>query len=223
MSSPLCEFAIHSPFDRRQCHNCHRSCIGMRNVLRNTRIASRLLVPVVIVALPVMLLLRSVRTFQALQEQKEVYLRGNVAALAGRLENLVSDLLLYGRPPVPAPRMAKWEETLGPLRAHAIQVIGARDIRFVSESPALEWETDPHLHQGLRNGAGTGDYPEAGAVHGRRSILRSGQSSWRRGHLAFPKRSAKTDRAGLRRRMKMPACSGSWNWLAGQLRPTRPS
>ncbi len=65
----------------------------------------------------------------------------------GRLEGLVNDLLLYGRPPAPAVRMAKWEETLGPLRAHARQIIGARDIRFVPESPALEWETDPHLLQ----------------------------------------------------------------------------
>jgi two-component system, NtrC family, sensor histidine kinase HydH len=63
----------------------------------------------------------------------------------GRLENLVSDLLLYGRPPVPSMRTARWEETLGPLRAHAREIIGARDIRFVPDNPSLEWETDPHL------------------------------------------------------------------------------
>ncbi len=65
----------------------------------------------------------------------------------GRLEGLVNDLLLYGRPPAPSMRMAKWEETLGPLRAHAQQIIGARDIRFVSDNPGLEWETDPHILQ----------------------------------------------------------------------------
>ena len=65
----------------------------------------------------------------------------------GRLENLVNDLLLYGRPPVPSVRSAKWQETLGPLRAHAQQIIGDRDIRFVSDNPGLEWETDPHLLQ----------------------------------------------------------------------------
>jgi len=65
----------------------------------------------------------------------------------GRLEGLVNDLLLYGRPPAPSVRMAKWEETLGPLRAHAQQIIGARDIRFVPDNPGLEWETDPHLLQ----------------------------------------------------------------------------
>ena len=65
----------------------------------------------------------------------------------GRLEGLVNDLLLYGRPPAPSVRMAKWEETLGPLRAHAQQIIGARDIRFVPDNPGLEWETDPHILQ----------------------------------------------------------------------------
>ena len=65
----------------------------------------------------------------------------------GRLESLVNDLLLYGRPPAPSMRKAKWEETLGPLRAHAQQIIGARDIRFVPDDPGLEWETDPHLLQ----------------------------------------------------------------------------
>jgi signal transduction histidine kinase len=65
----------------------------------------------------------------------------------GRLEGLVNDLLLYGRPPEPSVRMAKWEETLGPLRAHAQQIMGARDIRFVPDNPGLEWETDPHILQ----------------------------------------------------------------------------
>jgi len=64
-----------------------------------------------------------------------------------RLEGLVHDLLLYGRPPAPSVRMAKWEETLGPLRAHARQIIGTRDIRFLPDNPRLEWETDPHLLQ----------------------------------------------------------------------------
>lgn len=64
-----------------------------------------------------------------------------------RLEGLVHDLLLYGRPPAPSVRIAKWEETLGPLRAHARQIIGTRDIRFVPDDPKLEWNTDPHLLQ----------------------------------------------------------------------------
>jgi hypothetical protein len=43
---------------------------------------------VVIVALPLVLLLSAVRTFQELDEQKALYLRNHVAMLAGRLENL---------------------------------------------------------------------------------------------------------------------------------------
>ncbi len=60
----------------------------MGSVTRRTRILSRLLLPVVIVALPLVLLLSSVRTFQELDEQKALYLRNRVAMLAGRLENL---------------------------------------------------------------------------------------------------------------------------------------
>ncbi|MCX6633725.1 MAG: HAMP domain-containing sensor histidine kinase [Acidobacteria bacterium] len=66
---------------------------------------------------------------------------------ARRLENLVNDLLLYGRPPSPSLRPAKWEETLIPLEAHARQMIGTRDIRFQPDRVRLEWETDPHLLQ----------------------------------------------------------------------------
>jgi two-component system, NtrC family, sensor histidine kinase HydH len=69
-----------------------------------------------------------------------------------RLENLVNGLLLYGRPPVPAPRLAKWEETLIPLEAHASQLVRNGSIRFLADHPRLQWETDPHLlHQALLN------------------------------------------------------------------------
>jgi len=48
---------------------------SMNSVSLKTRILSRLLLPVVIVALPLVLLLSSVRTFQELDEQKALYLR----------------------------------------------------------------------------------------------------------------------------------------------------
>ncbi len=64
-----------------------------------------------------------------------------------RLEHLVGDLLLYGRPPVPAPRLVRWEEILAPLQAHAGQLVSGRGIRFAADNPAIEWETDPALLQ----------------------------------------------------------------------------
>lgn len=69
-----------------------------------------------------------------------------------RLERLVNDLLLYGRPPRPALRPAKWEEIVLPLQADARLLIGSRPIRFLADCTQLEWETDPHLlHQALLN------------------------------------------------------------------------
>lgn len=61
---------------------------SMGGVPRRTKILSRLLLPVVIVALPLVLLLSSVHTFRELDEQKALYLRNHVAMLAGHLENL---------------------------------------------------------------------------------------------------------------------------------------
>jgi len=62
----------------------------MGRVPRRIKILSRLLLPVVIVALPLVLLLSSVRIFRELDEQKALYLRNHVAMLAGRLENLTA-------------------------------------------------------------------------------------------------------------------------------------
>jgi two-component system sensor histidine kinase HydH len=75
-----------------------------------------------------------------------------------RLEKLVNDLLDYGRPPVPSIRRVKWEEILNALQDHVQQIIGNRDVRFVPDRPAIEWDTDPHLLQAallnlLRNAA----------------------------------------------------------------------
>jgi two-component system sensor histidine kinase HydH len=56
--------------------------------VRPARTISKLLLPLVVAALPVVLLLSSLRTLRELDEQKTVYLRSRVAAVAGRLENL---------------------------------------------------------------------------------------------------------------------------------------
>jgi signal transduction histidine kinase len=66
---------------------------------------------------------------------------------ARRLEGLVNDLLLYGRPPVPSLRRANWEETRRALEAHALQFIGDRPIRFEAAPRDAAWETDPRLLQ----------------------------------------------------------------------------
>ncbi len=65
----------------------------------------------------------------------------------GRLENLVNDLLLYGRPPSPSLRVAPWPETAAKLESHARQLIGKRAIGFTVEAPDIAWLTDPQLLQ----------------------------------------------------------------------------
>ena len=69
------------------------------DVTGRTQALSRFLLPVVVVALPVVLLLSSLRTMRELDQQKAVYLRNRVAMIAGRLENLPD--------PPPKPRSSK--------------------------------------------------------------------------------------------------------------------
>lgn len=64
-----------------------------------------------------------------------------------RLENLVNDLLRYGRPPAPEPRRIEWPQIAATLRQHAAHLIGDRPIRFQTDEPTLAWVTDPDLLQ----------------------------------------------------------------------------
>lgn len=68
-----------------------------------------------------------------------------ILAETQRLEHLVRDLLLYGRPPQPAMRIVQWDAIAGALRRHAEQMIGARPIRFTMDTPGFAWRTDPDL------------------------------------------------------------------------------
>lgn len=69
-----------------------------------------------------------------------------------RLEALVNDLLAYGRPPAPAPKLVAWSEVSGPLAAHAKHLIGDRSVRFEMLEAPLRWRTDPLvLGQALLN------------------------------------------------------------------------
>jgi two-component system sensor histidine kinase HydH len=67
-----------------------------------------------------------------------------------RLEHLVRDLLLYGRPPSPSRRAVAWSDIAGRLRAHAESMGSA--VLFSAESPDVTFVTDPNLlEQALLN------------------------------------------------------------------------
>ena len=62
-----------------------------------------------------------------------------------RIERLVHDLLLYGRPPEPQLRRAQWREIEARLLAHAERLRQGQDVRFEISADSLEWTTDPAL------------------------------------------------------------------------------
>jgi two-component system sensor histidine kinase HydH len=75
---------------------------------------------------------------------------GPILSQTTRLESLVRDLLLYGRPPSPHPRRVDWREIAAVMRAHAGNI--RPDIRFHVEAQPVTFETDPHLlEQALLN------------------------------------------------------------------------
>lgn len=61
-----------------------------------------------------------------------------------RLERLVSDLLMYGRPPQPELSWVDWEALAAELEMHARQM-AARPIRFVRSGGGLRLHTDPDM------------------------------------------------------------------------------
>ena len=63
----------------------------------------------------------------------------------GRLESLVNDLLLYGRPPQPQMRAVDWSELQATIREHAEQAAGDRPIRFLAGGAAVRFVTDRNL------------------------------------------------------------------------------
>lgn len=62
-----------------------------------------------------------------------------------RLEKLVSDLLLYGRPRDPERREVGWREVAARVEAHARQAIGERPVRFSAAQEDVLLRTDPDL------------------------------------------------------------------------------
>jgi len=62
--------------------------IGRGNLRHRLQIASRVVLPLAVTALPLVLLFSSLRTFREIDEQRAIYLRHRVGLLAARLENL---------------------------------------------------------------------------------------------------------------------------------------
>jgi signal transduction histidine kinase len=63
----------------------------------------------------------------------------------GRLEKLVSDLLLFGRPQHPVMRPIEWAPYAQALEAYVREAIAGRPIRFECQADPLTLETDPDL------------------------------------------------------------------------------
>jgi signal transduction histidine kinase len=69
-----------------------------------------------------------------------------------RLEDLVKDLLAYGRPAPPQWKEVRWQEMAGIAEGHARHLIGGRPIKLVITAEPLIWESDPALlEQALLN------------------------------------------------------------------------
>jgi two-component system, NtrC family, sensor histidine kinase HydH len=64
-----------------------------------------------------------------------------------RLEALVNDLLLYGRPPHVQPRAIRWAEVEAGLRQHMDRLLAGSAVHFQAQSPDLELHTDAALLQ----------------------------------------------------------------------------
>ncbi len=62
-----------------------------------------------------------------------------------RLERLVSDLLLYGRPPQPNLRWVEWDRLAGEIERAAREAASGRPIRFVLAGGGVRLKTDPDL------------------------------------------------------------------------------
>lgn len=59
-----------------------------------------------------------------------------------RLENLVRDLLAFGRPPAPMTRVISWNGLLQSIETHVRQMIGTREVRWIPEASPIRFETD---------------------------------------------------------------------------------
>jgi len=85
---------------------------------------------------------------QLAAEQPDETVRELLAPAIGeveRIERLVNDLLLYGRPPSPNLRPVKWPEFVARLEGHVDRIRQGRPVRFTAGACDLEWRTDPDI------------------------------------------------------------------------------
>jgi len=85
---------------------------------------------------------------QLAAEQPDDTVRELLAPATGeveRIERLINDLLLYGRPPSPKLRPVKWTELLARLESHVERIRQGRPVRFAADACELEWKTDPDI------------------------------------------------------------------------------
>jgi two-component system sensor histidine kinase HydH len=68
-----------------------------------------------------------------------------VLAQISRLECLVDDLLVYGRPPTPALRPVRWTAVAENIEMHGRRLAGERPVQFTVAKADIEFETDPNL------------------------------------------------------------------------------
>jgi signal transduction histidine kinase len=79
-------------------------------------------------------------------------LLGRAVAETQRLEDLVKDLLAYGRPSPPQWKEVQWQQVAVMAEVHARQLIAGRPIRLSVEASPLAWRSDPALlEQALLN------------------------------------------------------------------------
>lgn len=68
-----------------------------------------------------------------------------VVEQTNRLEALVNDLLVYGRPPSPAPRQVRWAEIAERLDSHCRRLTAGKNVGVVVSDSEIDFETDPNL------------------------------------------------------------------------------
>jgi two-component system sensor histidine kinase HydH len=137
-----------------------------------------------------------------------------VIAESTRLEQLVNDLLLYGRPPKPEIRQTDSAAIRDLLEAHAGRFVEGKGVRLSFDVPGVTFETDPNLLQQvllnlMRNAVEAAEGTPGAEVRISLEAAESGSISWQvadngpglpaelRGRLYEPFATTKSSGSGL--------------------------